>query len=295
MFGEIVSFLSLFDRVSKLFKRRDKQEQKKEPELVSTRFVRAFEAHGVHRNQIPRVIGHGLTLYDMKTDDSLLQKLNDEILDDACDLLGIRRAWLDGAVEEIYETYDFYKNPRGFKQFLLEKNVVNNENFSGVLLSPKKENNRATAVIIIQEIVGYIEGRPYYKYYICNNWSYTYWKAHAFLVCCISLCWKNKIYLKGKVVANELIDSIEYGLALLDWGSEGFYSVSGYWWHADDMFLNPATYLKSIDPERNNYGICSALSLWLELYDEGMIDFEYCTDEVREIFAQELERQLAKK
>ena len=49
IFGEIESFVSLVERVIKPFKKYDKTPQ----ELLSTRLVSVFEAHGVHRNQIP--------------------------------------------------------------------------------------------------------------------------------------------------------------------------------------------------------------------------------------------------
>ncbi|CDT69529.1 conserved hypothetical protein [Vibrio coralliirubri] len=83
IFGEIESFLSLVERVIKPFKKSDKTLQ----EFLSTRLVSVFEAHGVHRNQIPNIIGHGLTLHDVSSDEYLLEKLNNEVLASTCKLL----------------------------------------------------------------------------------------------------------------------------------------------------------------------------------------------------------------
>ena len=81
IFGEIEAAASLIDRVLKRFK---KKEQRYSEELVSTRFIKICEAHGVHRNQIPRVFGNGLSVKDVKSDNHLLEKLNEDILDQAC-------------------------------------------------------------------------------------------------------------------------------------------------------------------------------------------------------------------
>jgi len=75
LLGEVESFFNLWERF--------KPKSKAEPTLVS-RFVAVFEEHGVHRNQIPRFFGHDLTLADVATDDRLLPKLTDEILQDLC-------------------------------------------------------------------------------------------------------------------------------------------------------------------------------------------------------------------
>jgi len=57
---------------------------------VSSRFVQLFEEHGVHRNQIPRFFGNGLTLADIETNTKLLPKLTPEFLQAAADLFAIR-------------------------------------------------------------------------------------------------------------------------------------------------------------------------------------------------------------
>jgi hypothetical protein len=43
---------------------------------VVSRFVRLFETHGVHRNQIPRFLGVGLSVRDVQDDASLIDKLD---------------------------------------------------------------------------------------------------------------------------------------------------------------------------------------------------------------------------
>ena len=98
IFGEIDSAINLIEKVKKYF---GKAKKPPESELVAARFIQLFEAHGVHRNQIPRFFGHGLTLIDLKDNASLLLKLNEEMLEGVCQLFAVRREWLDGAEKQI--------------------------------------------------------------------------------------------------------------------------------------------------------------------------------------------------
>ncbi len=94
---------SLWDR----FKKRLKPKLDAEEEnMVSGRFVQLLKKHGVHRNQIPRFFGHGLTLNDIANNQNLLLKLSPEILQAACDLFKVRLQWLEGADEQIYPTHN---------------------------------------------------------------------------------------------------------------------------------------------------------------------------------------------
>ena len=43
---------------------------------IAERFIQIFEHHGIHRNQIPRVFDHGLSLHDVASTDNLLPKLS---------------------------------------------------------------------------------------------------------------------------------------------------------------------------------------------------------------------------
>ena len=43
---------------------------------VAGRFIKLFEGHNVHKNQIPRFFGRGLTLEDVSTEKDLMPKLN---------------------------------------------------------------------------------------------------------------------------------------------------------------------------------------------------------------------------
>ncbi|ELE8119471.1 hypothetical protein ACOIPL_001332 [Vibrio fluvialis] len=272
IFGEIESFFSLIERIYKPFKSKKEQEPL-QTELLSTRLVKAFEAHGVHRNQIPKVLGFELTVNDVFSDEKFLSVLTEEVLDSACNLLGIKRDWLDGASKKIYETYDFYKHPYDFIDFihqLIERSGT--DKIDGVLLTVRNSDRRSETLLIIQEVIGHINDKPFYRYYLCNNWVFSYWKSRAYLTACVAVCWKNKIHVSGKYVTSSFIEKYAYGCNLLAFGSEGIYEINGNSWYAEDLALEPEAYLDGVDPELENYGLKSALSLWLQLNKQGLMD-----------------------
>lgn len=113
VFSEINSALSLWGKLKELY-RSWKHPKAPPAESVTARFVRLFETHGVHRNQIPRFFGHNLTLKDVQDDASLIAKLDEEMLADACTRFAVRREWLDGSEKKVHPEHDFYKHPEEF-------------------------------------------------------------------------------------------------------------------------------------------------------------------------------------
>jgi len=59
-----------------------------------------------------------LTLLDVSDDQALLVKLNSKLLNDACELFGVRREWLDCASDQPHDTHHFYKNTAGYASLL---------------------------------------------------------------------------------------------------------------------------------------------------------------------------------
>ena len=110
VFSEINSALTLWGKLKELY-RSWKYPKAPPAESVAARFVRLFETHGVHRNQIPRFFGHGLNLQDMQDDATLLAKLDEPLLEAACEMFAVRREWLDGAETQVHPCHEFYKYP----------------------------------------------------------------------------------------------------------------------------------------------------------------------------------------
>lgn len=85
--------------------------------LIPQRFFQVFEDHGVAISQIPRLLPQ-IKLSDLKSEDPLLQVLNHEVLEQTTQLFGIRRLWLEGIDNQIYELHSCYKHREiFFKEF----------------------------------------------------------------------------------------------------------------------------------------------------------------------------------
>ena len=116
MIGEILTGMNILEKLGKLWNWA-RGRTNVPAETVVTRFARLFESHGVHRNQIPRFIGHSLTLKDVQDDASLLAKLDEPLLEAACEMFAVRREWLDGAEKQAHPDHDFYKHPEDFARY----------------------------------------------------------------------------------------------------------------------------------------------------------------------------------
>ncbi len=287
MFGEINSFLNIWDRFRKWNISR-KNSLVTPIETIAARFVRLFESHGVHRNQIPRFFGYGLTLKDVQDDASLLTKLDEDMLAAACTLFAVRREWLDGAESQVYQDHDFYKYPTEFLGFLEGLKADNpSGQMRGVLIAPIERKWHAQALIILQETIGHVGNKSICRYHLCNNWMFTYWKARGYLTACIAIAWKHKVYIHGIIKSNNLIDQLARGETLLGWQGEGIWALGHTDWNPEDMTLQPDEFLDGIAPERNNYGIKSGLEIWLDLEERGLMESGFGAN-ARELFQQEL-------
>lgn len=284
VFGEVNAVLSLWDRLKKWW------DAKKNPpvELLAARFIRLFESHGVHRNQIPRFFGHGLTLKDVQDDTSLIAKLDEPVLEAACTRFAVRREWLDGAEYQIYCRHDFYKHPEEVENFLKTLKADNPDGeLDGVLLAPEEEDG--DALLVLYEIVGYVGDKPIRRYHLCDNWVFHYWKSRAYLTAFVAIAWKNKVYIHGAYMPKQKVQQMGSGEILLSQGGDGIWEFRGKKWYPEDMALRPEVYLKGVDPERNDFGIRSSLNLWLDLEQQGYMDTGI-TGDARQLF----ERELAK-
>lgn len=290
MLDQVEAALSLWER----FKKWRHARNIPPIESVATRFVRLFESHGVHRNQIPRFIGHGLTLKDVQDEASLLAKLDEPLLEAVCEMFAVRREWLDGAEKQVHPEHDFYKHPEGFAEFLDDVIAANpGGDFHGVLLAPEERDGHVEALLILQETIGYVGDKPIFRFHLCNDWPFTYWRARAYLTACVAMAWKRKVFVTGVSMPRKEIDTLAHGETLLGWQGEGAWFLGRRKWYPEDMALKPEAFLDGIDPERSNFGIKSGLELWLDLEKAGFMDIGQSSaicDNPRQAFQLELEK-----
>lgn len=286
MLGEISAVLSIWNWLKKnLLKREPPQ-----TESVATRFVSLFESHGVHRNQIPRYFGYGLSLQDVQDDVALMAALDETLLEAACEHFAVRREWLDGAEPQVHPCHDFYKDHERFADFLgFLKEERANVSLRGVLVAPIVQDQNANALLILEEAIGELGEKEIYRYHLCNNWDFSYWKSRAYLTACVAIGWQRKVYVHGRYADQKEINVLSEGKMLLGWHGEGIWSMGYKRWHPEDMALNPNVFLEGVDPERDKFGYKAGLSLWLRLEEEGWMRTGF-DENVRHLFQQELSR-----
>jgi hypothetical protein len=267
-----------FLRFLKWKRARDEREQTVEKyghwaanTTLASRFVQLFERHGVHRNQIPRFFEHGLTVKDVSSDETLIEKLTETVMQDACDLFAVRREWLDGVSDEVYEIHHFYKYPAEFEQFIQRLTGESEEigRLRGKVIIPSSKNIRSDALFFIEEIIGYLGNEPICRFHLTGTWSYDYWKCRAYLAACVSIACRNGCHVSGSV-----LDRIE--LKHITQGVEFIHPLvlrsSGQRWEPEDMAYDPVVFLNDLDKSGHANSKQLALELWLNLVEEGWMD-----------------------
>jgi hypothetical protein len=262
-------------------------------ESPATRLIRLFQAHGVHRNQIPRVFGRGLKPSHVQSDTTLLPVLDDAMLDAAAELFAVRREWLEGASDQIYPLHDFYKRPEEFREFISGLRKQSTGEIRGVVLAAVSEEFEETALIVLEQQIGTIGDRPLHRYQLCGNWIFAYWKARAFLTACVALAWQAKAYLLGRKVPIETIRRYKEGTNFLEYKFDGALPTEGFMWHPEDMAVKPDAYVDGID--EGNFGIKEGLAAWLQLEAEGFMETDLPYTGVRQAFEQALKEKSSRR
>lgn len=268
IFGELNSIITIAERFFRLWKRQ----KTKAVTSVARRFVELFEAHGVHRNQIPRFFGHDITLVDLADDAALLLKLTEPVLDAACSLFAVRRGWLDGTGEQPYVRHDFYKSPQDFGRFIEGLRSANPDaQIDGYVIVPEDIASEDQAALVLEETIGSIGDTPIYRYHVCDDWVFSYWKSRAYLTACVAIAWKRDVFIKGKFAVRRDVSTLTGNQCLVGPILTRL-ALEGRRWYAEDLALLPEKYLEGLDPEQNEFGLISALRLWLQLDNEGWMD-----------------------
>ena len=238
---------------------------------LPARFIALFEHHGVHRNQIPRLFDHGLTVKDVSSDEALTEKLTEQVLQDACDLFAVRREWLDGVSDEIYEVHHFYKYPADFEKFIqkLARASGDTGGLRGKVVIPSSNNIRSDALFFIEEVIGYLGVEPVSRFHLTGTWSYDYWKCRAYLAACVSIACRNGCHVNGSVVDRKYLKNVTHGLEFID---PQALRRCGRSWEPEDMAYDPDVFLKDLELAGYENSKQLGLELWLKLANDGWMD-----------------------
>lgn len=272
-----------------------------EKNIVAKRFIKLFEKHGVHRNQIPEFFGYGLTLLDVDDDEKLLAKLTPEILNAACEIFKVRVQWLQGVDSVIYDIHDFYKHPEEYAEFLtkIREEKETHQLIAKLVISTNaydsESGDTANAVLVLEEEIGSIHDNQINRYHICGNWSIEYWKSKADLTVCIAMTLKQGIYIRGEKKSVNIAsfsrgegfieDLYELPLAI---ERDGLFKKKLPDWHPDDWIYKPESFLEGLD--EGKFGKTRAITRWLDYFDKGYLETGYPQKDAREEFVLALKK-----
>lgn len=270
MFDQIDAALSLLDR----FQRWRERQKSPVEESVQARFVRLFAAHGVHRNQIPRFFGHGLSLSDVHDDVALAQKLSAEHLSKASEQFGVRLEWLESGSGPAQERLNFYKQPKRFWDWLAEtsRRAQQKQGFlRGLLLLPEGRSSDTEAVLLVAEPIAVFNDEWIERIHWVPGGPADYWRCRGYLASYVAATDNFNVMLRAQrmpcaTLIKKVIEVDLVGAAAFDDLHSGSDRIEPLKWLED-----PEAFLSGVDPERNNYGLESALHLWLKLEAEGLI------------------------
>ena len=254
------------------FLKRRKQ-QRNHAIVVAERFVYLFAAHGVERTQILRFLGDNfkLKLADFSTNSKLLLALDEEILDHVCALFGVRRSWIDGASEQMYDRQMHYKDLPVFAQFLAELTKMHPDQFC--ILHVYKTSvdlfkEQPDVSLVFAEPIAEFDEATIYRYYpLYGPLPWRHVEARFNLYAFFTLAFSTRgLVIKGHDVQSKLIAEISEGKIIPETiKAEGV-------WHPEDYAFSSISH----DMPMNSLEISEFWNYiqhkgWLKLFDKNII------------------------
>lgn len=289
MLDQIDAALSLLDRFNRWKSKRTEQEL----ESLPARFVRLFETHGVHRNQIPRFFGHGLSLSDMRDNTALSCKLGHEHLLHASELFGIELSWLESGEGLAQECHDFYKQPQDFAQFikaLVTRAKAADGYVRGLITWPTTWDSETEMVLLLAEPVGTLDDEVIERFHWVGCGPAWYWRSRGYAASQIAMAVHHNVILHGRRFPNKVMNCAVIEPDLLGLPTFDRLRSSGKVFQPEDWLIKPKSFLEDLDAEQNKFGLASSLHLWMDLEAQGLMPPPSGSSSARSEFAQALRR-----
>jgi hypothetical protein len=149
--------------------------------VVARRFLQIFQDHGVPATQIPRLVPQ-ISLDKLSTTEALLSALNGDVLEHTAKLFQIRRTWLEGVGDQIYDTVWCYKDPERFFQELATLEMQDVAYPIVALCSSRRLDGRSDdnqpIALLFREKVCDLGDEEIHRYRIFGDgWDWGYWKS----------------------------------------------------------------------------------------------------------------------
>lgn len=148
------------------------------PELTARRFKLLLNLHGIQTSEIPEIKEfENITLYDLNSDDRLLQKLTPNFLNHIADTFGIRIEWLRSGEPVMYSNRHWYKDslPSFFDDL---KDVDFDKIFDPffIVTTVKKFDVNSSEyqpfILVLRKHIAETKDKDLYKYFMESVWDW---------------------------------------------------------------------------------------------------------------------------
>lgn len=203
------------------------------------RLIETFEAYGIARQQIPRLLPAELKLPNaaFSTPDKLKDKVTSELLDWAADHLAINRAWLDGVSPQPHLRVDRYKQPSRYRDWLLERQQIapNARRLllvwkpAGVAVGPEAHG---PLCLVCEEISDGLDGAELSRYWLLSeDWRWDHSPCASNMVAAVAVAQSLGVMVVGQEVSLALLLQLETGKKLAPDVAQKRQRL----WHPDDL------------------------------------------------------------
>jgi hypothetical protein len=202
------------------------------------RFIETFEAYGIARQQIPRILPTELKLPNaaFSTPDKLKDKVTHQLLDWAANHLCISRSWIDKGGEMPHLLEDHYKAPVGYRDWLANRIEVA-PSVSRTLavwkpLGQEIPTGHGPLCLIYEETTDGLDGEEFTRYWLLSDhWILHHAPCLENLLAVIAVTRSLGIWVLGSDVPMTQLQQLEAGKRLIPAVAK---SRRGKW-HPEDL------------------------------------------------------------
>jgi len=186
------------------------------------RLIETFEAYGIARQQIPRLLPPDLKLPNaaFSTPDRLKDKVTPELLDWAANYLAVHRSWLDSVGDDPHLRVVHYNQPSRYRDWLANRlEVAGDVNRFLHVWKPQGESipdGRGPLCLVYLEASDSLDGSDFTRYWLLSDhWSLNHVTCLVNMISAVSVARSLGICVLGRDLPADLLNQLEAGKKLI--------------------------------------------------------------------------------
>ncbi len=214
--------------------------------LSAKRLIAAFEAHGVKRQQIIRLLPSPilqgkpeLTMADFSSPKRLKSKLSSALLDWSAECLNVQRAWFDGLEVRPHVVVDHYKQPANYREWLQSRQAQAPHVFRALSvwkgLGQRLDEGgcgEGPLSLVYEETSDGLDGMGLSRYWLLSEeWTLAHAPCVENMVAAVTVARSLGILVTGREVPRDKLTRLEAGELLL---AEAAALIKAPW-HPEDL------------------------------------------------------------